>query len=544
MAGWTGDQGEEEGQDTMTGDTRTTTRFDGGVTPPPASIARIALGDILRRSARRTPGNIALVDGDRRVTYAALDAMANRMAHELLARGAQKGERCATMMANSVELVACLFAINRAGLVWVPINLMLEADDVDYTLTHAGVAHVLTEPAFADHPALGAVARRLTLPVTVLEPGMAFCADQPATEPDMPVDRDDIAAIIYTSGTTSRPKGAMHSHQSIYLAVMCDALEWSLTRDDRIPLQLPLFHCGGHVLLLAFLMVGGTCVLQRGFDAGEMLRVIEEEACTVVIGIPMMYAAMLDHPDMAHRSMASLRFGVHTMAPMYESLLRRMVERICPNFLLTSGQTEMYPITTLSRPDMSLKRFGNVWGESSLLCDLAIMGPDGQILPDGEIGELVHRGPNVMAGYYRDQAATDETRSHGWHHTGDVGRITEDGEFEFLDRMKDMIKSGGENVSSMKVEAALLQCDGVEAAAAVGLPHPRWGEAVTAFVVPRAGHTPEAETILARLRDTLGGFQLPKRIEFVQSLPATATGKMRKVELRMAHADLYDRDTA
>lgn len=514
-------------------------RFDGGVTPPPNSISRIAVGDILRRTARRLPGNVALVDRNRRISYADLDMQANRMANYLISQGLQPGDRCAMMFGNSIELVATLFAIHRAGLIWVPINLMLDDEDVEFTLTHAEVAHVVVEADFADHPNLGAVASRLNLPKTVVAPGMEFCAGFAASEPEVQIDRDDIAAIIYTSGTTAKPKGAIHTHQSIYLAIMGNAIEWSLTRDDGIPLQLPLFHCGAHCILLAFLLVGAKCVLQRGFDPGAMLKTIDEEKLTAVVGLPMMYAAMLDHPDMETRSMKSLRFGLHTMAPMYESLMRRMIDRFCPNFMLTSGQTEIYPITTMSRPEMQLKRFGNVWGEPTVMCDLAIMGPDGDLLPVGEIGELVHRGPNVMFGYYKDQQATDASRRHDWHHTGDLGRINEFGEFEFLDRNKDIIKSGGENVSSMQVESCLLDCREVAQAIAVGIPHPRWGEAVTAFVVLKPGFKPDPAPIMARLSQHLGGFQLPKKIVFVDKVPTTATGKLRKVELRKEYSDLY-----
>lgn len=518
--------------------------FDGGVTPPPSSISRIAIGDILRRTARRMPGNLALVDGSRRITYAELDALSNRVAHHLLAAGAKPGDRCSTICGNSIELVAALFAIHRAGLVWVPINLMLDDEDVEFTLSHAEVSHVICEPDFVDHPNLGAVAKKLGVAMTVTEKDYPFCADHPSSEPEVEIDRDDIAAIIYTSGTTSKPKGAMHSHQSIYMTIMSNAVEWSMTREDGIPLQLPLFHCGAHVMLLSFMLVGARVVLQRGFDAGSILRAIDEEKLTVVVGLPMMYAAMLDHPEMKTRSMKSLRFGLHTMAPMYETLMRRMIDEICPTFMLTSGQTEMYPITTMSRPEMQLKRFGNIWGEPAVICDLAIMGPDGEMLPDGEIGELVHRGPNVMAGYYKNQEATDETRHFGWHHTGDIGRINQYGEFEFLDRTKDMIKSGGENVSSMQVEAHLLDCPQVHEAIAAGIPHARWGEAVTAFVVLKPGVAEDPAPIMAELKKHLGAFQLPKRIVFVDEVPKTGTGKLRKVELRMKYADLYAGESA
>ena len=512
--------------------------FDGGVTPPGA-IARICIGDILRRTARRLPGYVALIDGDRRVTYDELDAQANRLAHHLIAQGAKPGDRCSTICANTVELVAAIFALHRAGLIWVPINLMLDHEDVEYTLTHAGVTHAIIGPEFESHPNLGDVVQRLGIPYDVTQPGFPAVQHHPATEPDIEIDRDDIAAIIYTSGTTSKPKGAMHTHQSIFMAVMSNAVEWSLTRTDGIPLQLPLFHCGAHCLLLSFMMVGARCVLLRGFDAGALLRVIDEEQMSVCVGLPMMYSAMLDHPDRAKYSTKSLRFGLHTMAPMFEPLMRRMIDEFCPTFMQTSGQTEMYPITTISMPDRQLARFGNYWGEAAVVNDMAIMDDDGNLLPPGQIGELVHRGPNVMFGYYKNPEATAEARKFGWHHTGDLGLITEDGEFQFLDRKKDMIKTGGENVSTIQVEEQLLACPEVEAAIAVGLPHPRWGEAVTAFVVARDKAAQDPAPIMDRIAAHLGGFQMPKKIVFVDSVPTTATGKLRKVELRQQYQDLY-----
>ena len=518
--------------------------FDGGVPAPPAAIARIALGDMLRRTARRLPDAVALIQDQRRITYAQLDAMANRVANALLARGARPGDRCAAICGNSIELVAAIFAINRAGLIWVPINLLLDAEDVEYTLTHAGVSHVVMEPIFQPAPTLGGVVEKLGLPWLAAADGFAQCDDQPATEPAVDIDRDDIAAIIYTSGTTSKPKGAMHSHQSIYLAAMSNALELSATRDDGIPLQLPLFHCGAHTLLMNMVLVGGRCVLLRGFDPAQMLQAIEEEKLTVVAALPMMYQAMLAHPDWPDRSTASLRVALHTMAPMPEGLMRRLVDEFCPEFVQTSGQTEMYPATTISRPELATQRFGNIWGEAAAVNDMAIMGPDGELLPPGEVGELVHRGPNVMRGYYKNPQATAEARRFGWHHTGDIGRINDFGEFEFLDRTKDMIKSGGENISSMQVEAALLGVPGVAEAVAVGLPHDHWGEAVTAFVVMAPDAPKDPAAIQTALEGHLGNFQRPKRIVFVDEIPKTATGKLRKVELRMEHQDLYQGEHA
>jgi long-chain acyl-CoA synthetase len=227
------------------------------------------------------------------------------------------------------------------------------------------------------------------------------------------------------------------------------------------------------------------------------------------------------------------------MAPMSRPLLERGITEMCPNFVLTSGQTEMYPATTMSQPDRQLLRFGNYWGESLMVNDTAIMDDDGRLLPRGEIGELVHRGPNVMMGYYKDPAATEAARKHGWHHTGDLALIDAHGEVLFLDRKKDMIKSGGENVASVKIEETLLAFPGVLNAAVVGLPHPEWGEAVSAFVTLKPGVSADPTDIIAHCRKSLGGFQVPKLVTILDAMPMTATGKLRKVELRQQFSEHF-----
>ena len=229
------------------------------------------------------------------------------------------------------------------------------------------------------------------------------------------------------------------------------------------------------------------------------------------------------------------------MAPMGRPLLERAMADMCPNFVLSSGQTEMYPATTMSQPDRAVERFGNYWGESLIVNETAIMDDDGNLLPRGQVGELVHRGPNVMMGYYKDPKATEEARKFGWHHTGDLALIDENGEVLFLDRKKDMIKSGGENVASVKIEETLLAHPAVQNAAVVGLPHPQWGEAVSAFVKLKPGAQADEAGIAEHCRKHLGGFQVPKLVRILDEMPMTATGKLRKVELRQAFSRTFYR---
>jgi long-chain acyl-CoA synthetase len=367
----------------------------------------------------------------------------------------------------------------------------------------------------------------------------ALLEGQPESEPEVEIDDRDLAMIIYTSGTTSRPKGAMHCHLAVAMAAMSNALEASLTRDDAISGQMPIFHCAGHVLMLTYLAVGGKMALMRGFDPLKALETIERERLTVFIGLPLMYQAMLDHPRRPDFDLSSLRLSMYAMAPMGRPLLERAVAEFCPRFTLSSGQTEMYPGTTMSRPERQLERFGNYWGESLIVNETAIMDEAGNLLPRGEIGELVHRGPNVMMGYYKDPESTAASRRFGWHHTGDLALIDEHGEVLFVDRKKDMIKSGGENVASVKIEETLLAHPAVLNAAVVGLPHPQWGEAVSAFVKLKPGAKADEAEIAEFCRERLAGFQAPKLVRILEDMPQTATGKLRKVELRQRFADTF-----
>lgn len=521
----------------------------GGV-PGPGRIGRVAIGDILRKSAKRFPNRIALTDGARQVSYGELERDANRFANALVARGLQPGAKISTICNNSVEFVKALFGIHRAGLVWVPINTMLGPDDMSYILDHAGVKVAVIDDNLFGQPERRAAleARGIDLIAVNLvgkaaETGLPtfdqLLDGQSEIEPEVAFDDRDLAMIIYTSGTTSRPKGAMHGHLAVTMAAMSNAIEMQLSRTDGITGQFPLFHCAAHVVLLSYLIVGGKMALMRGFDPVACMEAIQRDKLTVFIGLPLMYQVILDHPRRKEFDLSTLRCCIYTMAPMPRPLLERAIAELCPTFVQPSGQTEMYPATTMSQPDRQLARFGNYWGESTLVNETAIMDDAGNLLGVGQVGEIVHRGPNVMLGYYKDPEATEAARKFGWHHTGDLALIDEHGEVLFLDRKKDMIKSGGENVASIKIEETLLAHPAVMNAAVVGLPHPQWGEAVSGFVKLKPGAAATEAEIIEHCKKHLGGFQVPKLLRIVDEMPMTATGKLRKVELRNAFTDHF-----
>lgn len=522
----------------------------GGVSPP-GRIGRVALGDLLHRSARRYGAKVALTEGTRRISYAELERDANRFAHYLIGLGLQRGDKVATLTGNSIAMVTALFGIHKAGLVCVPVNTMLGTEDTAYILEHAGVkTAVVDDNILADAPKR-AVLNTLKLSLVGVTTPAAVALDgtlpftdalqgQPDHEPDVEINDRDLAFIIYTSGTTSRPKGVMHGHLAIVLAAMSNAIEWSLTPQDAMSGQLPVFHCAAHSGLVGILVAGGAFALMRGFDPQVLIETIARDKLTLFVGHPMMYVAVLDYPARKLHDLTSLRLCIFGLAPMGEALQRRVMAELCPNLVCASGQTEMYPLTTATRPERSLQRFGNYWGNTLSVTEAAIMNDDGALLPTGEVGELVHRGPNVMLGYYREPMATSAARAHGWHHTGDLALIDDHGEVKFIDRKKDMIKSGGENIASSQIEAALASHPDVAMVGVVGLPHPHWSEAVAAFVVLKPGAKANEAALLAHARQSLGGFQVPKLLKLVPNIPMTATGKLRKVDLRQDYAHHFD----
>jgi long-chain acyl-CoA synthetase len=515
----------------------------------PGRIGRVALPDIVRRSARKSPKNVAIVDGAIRATYADLDADVDRLANALIGRGLAKGERVATLCANSYALVVAMFGIQRAGLVWLPINHSLRAADVDYILEHAEPRFVVVDDALADGPFADVLRARVdTFAVVRYDSATAsdrltfdrLLGEGAATEPDVELEDRDVCQIMYTSGTTGRPKGVMHTHLSVTLALMGNVIDSALNASDVTNVMLPLFHCAQHCMLGAMLLVGAKSVVMRSVDPGRLIETIASERVTIALTLPPIYVGMLDHPARATNDLSSLRMCIYGMMQMPEPALRRLIAEVCPHFQLGTGQTEMYPCTMSFKAEHQLEKIGPYWGESVAIDETAVMDDAGNLLPAGEVGEIVHRGPNVMAGYFRDPEATAASRAFGWHHTGDLGTIDEDGLMVFTDRKKDMIKSGGENVASIVVERALLAHPAVASAAAIGLPHARWFEAVTAVVSlkPNA-HASEAE-LIAHCRERLSGHEVPKGVCFVEQFPLTATGKIQKVQLRERFGALYE----
>lgn len=503
------------------------------------------LGNLVSRSARRNGAAPALLENGRGMSYAQLEEDSNRFAHHLLARGLQAGDKVAMLSPNSMDFVVAAFGILKAGLVWVPVNALLSPTEVAYIVQHAEARLLVVDAQLAAHPAWSAALPALGMPLVRCGPGAEgpgtlaqALAGQPASAPALEIDEHALALIMYTSGTTGHPKGAMHSHRSVLSAVMSNAVTVSIVPQDVLSAILPLFHCAQFSMAAAALACGAAISLSRGFDPGTVLATLARDRVTLVAALPAMYSAMLLQPSRAEHDLSALRLAIYAMAPMAPELLRRLMQEFCPRFALGSGQTEMFPMTVYFAPEQQ-HRSGNCWGQATPVNDTAIMDADGRLLGQGEVGEIVHRGTNAMLGYFKDPEATAATRRFGWHHTGDLGMWDEDGFLHFKGRLKDMIKTGGENVPAIRVEEALLGHPAVAVAAVVGLPHQEWIEAVTAFVCLKPGQSTDAGALQEHCRSTLAGFEIPKHIAIVDNLPMTSTGKIQKHVLRANHQALY-----
>jgi acyl-CoA synthetase (AMP-forming)/AMP-acid ligase II len=517
-------------------------------------ITRVNIGDALTRTAGRMPDQPAVVDGKQRWTYAELNEWVNRVANALTARGYTRGDALALASGNSCEFLVTYFACAKLGAVCVPMNLGWRADEIAYVLDHSESRGIVVEAQLlpAVQPGIEKVP---TVQDVIVAPGtggavepalpdrqwLSFAdLDAAATEPEQLVDERDPISYLYTSGTTSFPKGVVGSHLAIYLESLMVIAETGIGRGERIACLMPLFHTAQlNGFATPSIMVGATQYLLRGFDPDALLNLIEQERIDRTFALPMMWRALVDRPDIRARDLSSMKAAAYAMAPMPDALLRTCLDVFGCDFYLAFGQTEMSPVTTFFRPEHQLSHSGAV-GTQVMNVQIGIMGPDGGLLPRGEEGEIVYRGPQALNGYLKNAEATSEVFAHGWFHSGDVGRLDPDGMLWFSDRYKDVIKTGGENVASIEVEKAVYaSTPDVAEAVVVGLPHERWSEAITAVVVPKPGVTLDPEAVRAAMKDHIDGYKVPKDVIVVAELPKTSTGKIQKNVVRDRYADHY-----
>jgi len=487
---------------------------------------------VVARSARRWPERVALRFEDREWTYAELDAAVSRAAGALLGTGLAAGDRVAAYGRNSDAYLLGFLACSRAGLVHVPVNYALTGDELSYLLEQSGSRAVLFDPKLQEHlePVLG---DRTALALRDAEDSLlarAAAGDVPEIDAD-PAD-DALVQLLYTSGTTSRPKGAMMTHRALVHEYASCIVALDMAEDDDPLHCMPLYHSAGmHVFLLPSLAVGATNALMEAPDVPEILRRVEEDGIGSLFLAPTVWVPLANHPDLDARDLSALRKAYYGASIMPVPILERLQERLPElGFYNCFGQSEIAPLATVLRPEEHAARPDSC-GRSVLFVELRVVDQETgeDVGPDG-VGEVIYRSPQLCAGYWDDEEATAEAFKDGWFHSGDLVRQDAEGYIFVVDRIKDVINTGGVLVASREVEDALYTHPAVAEVAVIATPDDRWIEAICAVVV--AKEDVSADELLAHARTKLAGYKIPKRIEFADELPRNASGKLLKRVLR------------
>jgi fatty-acyl-CoA synthase len=510
-------------------------------------VRRHALGDLLTRTAARTPHRTAIVWQGRRETYGDYNAAVNRVAHSIAARGVRAGTRVAILSHNCREFLIAYFALAKLGAISVPINFMLGPSEVAFILTHSGAEGMIADAALGD-VATGALALAGgagprgwigDVPAAGWEAFSVWESGGAETEPDVAVADDDPIQLMYTSGTESRPKGVILSSRSLLWQYAACIIDGEMAPDDVEVHALPFYHCAAlHVFFSPNVYLGATNVVLPGPDPKAILAAIEQERANRLFCPPTVWIALLRHPDFDRHDLSSLTKGYYGAAPMPVEVLQELTRRL-PGIRLWNfyGQTEMAPLATVLRPHEQLARAGSA-GVACLNVETRVVDELDRPVPPGEVGEIVHRSPHATLGYYNDPEKTADLFRNGWFHSGDLGVMDADGYLTIVDRKKDMIKSGGENVSSREVEEVLFAHPEVAECAVFGIPHDYWIEAVAAAVVVRQGACVAPEDLVTFARTKLAGYKAPKYVVVVPDLPKNPSGKILKRELRERFAAL------
>ncbi|MDT7843163.1 acyl-CoA synthetase [Streptomyces justiciae] len=482
---------------------------------------------VLRRTARRTPARVAVEYGDRSWTYEELDAAVSRAASVLLGEGLAPGDRVGAYGYNSDAYLIAFLACARAGLVHVPVNQNLTGDDLAYIVGQSGSTLVLTDPDLAARLPDGV----RTLPLRDAEDSLlARLPSSPAYDGPEPRS-EDLVQLLYTSGTTALPKGAMMTHRALVHEYLSAITALDLSAGDRPVHSLPLYHSAQmHVFLLPYLAVGATNIILDAPDGDRLFDLIEAGRADSLFAPPTVWIGLSNRPDFTTRDLGGLRKAYYGASIMPVPVLERLRERL-PKlaFYNCFGQSEIGPLATVLAPDEHKGRMDSC-GRPVLFVDARVVDEDGKDVPDGTPGEIVYKSPQLCEGYWDKPEETQAAFRDGWFHSGDLAVRDAHGYFTIVDRVKDVINSGGVLVASRQVEDALYTHEGVAEVAVIGLPDERWIEAVTAVVVPRGEVTEEA--LIAHAREKLAHFKAPKRVVFVDELPRNASGKILKRELR------------
>jgi long-chain acyl-CoA synthetase len=511
------------------------------------------LATLLEDTAREVPGRVAVIFGDTKLTYAQVNGAANQVANGLAKVGVRPGDKVALSCPNLPYFPIVYYGILKAGATVVPLNVLLKPREIAYHLADSDAKAYFCfegtdqlpmgqmgyagfqEAASCDHFFMITANPAGPSPIEGTKTLGMLMYNQPPTFPTVQTSSEDTAVILYTSGTTGQPKGAELSHINMVMNARLADNMYQRGENDIHLVTLPLFHSFGQsVQMNAGFYTRATISLLARFDPGAALAAMERDNVTIFAGVPTMYWALLNYPEAEKYDLKkiadNLRLSVSGGSAMPVEVMKAFEERFSVKILEGYGLSETSPVATFNRVD-KVSKPGSVglpvWG-----VDVRVVDEDGNDVPQGDLGEIVIRGHNVMKGYYQKPEATAEAFHHGWFHSGDIGRFDEEGYLYIVDRVKDMIIRGGLNVYPREVEEVLMSHPDVSLAAVVGVPHERHGEEVKAFVVLKEGAELTEDALMAWSKSMMADYKYPRQIVFRDTLPMNATGKILKRELR------------
>ena len=494
-----------------------------------------SIADMLRRAERLYGPKEAAADGDRHYTYAEIAERCRRLASGLSSLGVERGDRVATLMANGHRYLEAYFGIPGSGAVLVPLNNRHAIPEHQYALDDAGAKVLIVDAAHA------AIAEQLKAPGrTVLVAPDEYEALLSRSEPTPlagPADENDLAGLFYTGGTTGKAKGVMLSHRNVVFNALSVALGTDYSEHDVYLHAAPMFHLADGGSTYAVTWLGGKHVFVPAFEPGVVLEAIASERVTVSLFVPVMLLALVNDPRTQTTDLSSLRQISHGGAPIAAALLKRCIEVLGCSFAQGYGMTEAAPALAVLQREEELVGDDRLHsaGREVVGVEITVRQPDGSLCAPGQVGEVVARGPNFMLGYWHKPEETARVLRDGWYWTGDAGYLDDRQYLFIVDRLKDMVISGGENVYSTEVEDALSSHPAVLECAVIGVPDDTWGERVHAVVVFRAGQTATEEELTDHCRTLIAGYKLPRSFEISAVLPRSGAGKVLKRDLRERH---------
>lgn len=500
---------------------------------------RLLIGEMLARKARKHPDKQCIVFEGKRRTYSETNKRVNRLANALLNRGVGQGDRVALMMQNCSEYLECYFALSKIGAIAVPINFRYVGNEIVYQINDSGSKAMIMGQEYLE-TVINTQEEMPGLEILIcigekkaeVENYESILIESREDEPLVEIEEDDAAFIMYTAGTTGKPKGAVLTQRGQMLNASVYAMEAGLNKDEIYLCIPPLFHEAALCLCLATLYPGGSVVIIKQFDPERVLRLITEEKVTFVYMVPAMAIRFLQLDGLDEVDTVSLRrWG--TGAAIMPLELKERVRRFFPHvgFVELFGQTEMSPGVTIMQPKDADAYLGSV-GQVQTNVEIRIVDDNDNDVPRGQVGEGIYRGPTVLKEYWNNQEATAEAMRGGWFHSGDLIRMDEDGFVYVVDRKKDMIISGGENIYPAEIEDVLYTSPKILEAAVIGVPDPEWGESVKAFVVLKPGEEMSVHEVIELSKANLASYKKPKFVEFVDQLPRNPAGKVLKTVLR------------